>query len=140
MAQPPLNRPENGVRIRLPSGRVVTGRELAGPARDSSTHSLHIAMVLGAGLLLAGAAVNGVGIRNPSPKTEEDVKEVEAALEADHLGEEPEHEEVGVGVAVGSAHHEEFHARGDPHHHHLCTFPPTAGSGVASSDEAVEAT
>jgi hypothetical protein len=34
-------------------------------ARDASTHSFHVAMVLAAGLLLCGAAVSGVGIRDP---------------------------------------------------------------------------
>jgi EmrB/QacA subfamily drug resistance transporter len=34
-------------------------------AREASTDAFHIAMLISAGLLLAGAAVNAVGIRNP---------------------------------------------------------------------------
>jgi hypothetical protein len=34
-------------------------------ARESSTDAFHLAMGLSAGLLLAGAAVNAVGIRDP---------------------------------------------------------------------------
>jgi EmrB/QacA subfamily drug resistance transporter len=51
----PLNAPSAGVppRVRL-------------AARDASAHSFHVAMALSAGLLLAGAAINAVGIRNPS--------------------------------------------------------------------------
>jgi hypothetical protein len=37
---------------------------LVGIVRDASTSSLHIAMILGAALLLIGALVNAVGIRN----------------------------------------------------------------------------
>jgi ABC-type Fe3+-siderophore transport system permease subunit len=36
--------------------------------RDASTSSVHLAMLVGAALLVAGAIVNAVGIRNPSPK------------------------------------------------------------------------
>ena len=36
-------------------------------ARDASTTSFHLAMLVAATLLFAGAAVNGIGIRNPSP-------------------------------------------------------------------------
>jgi hypothetical protein len=34
-------------------------------ARDASTSSVHLAMLVGAALLLLGALVNAVGIRNP---------------------------------------------------------------------------
>jgi len=37
---------------------------LVGVVRDASTSSFHLAMLMGAGLLLAGAIVNAVGIRN----------------------------------------------------------------------------
>jgi EmrB/QacA subfamily drug resistance transporter len=37
---------------------------LVGIVRDASTSSLHLAMLVGAGLLLLGALVNGLGIRN----------------------------------------------------------------------------
>ena len=36
----------------------------AAAARDQSTDSFHLAVLVGAGLLLAGAAVNAVGIQN----------------------------------------------------------------------------
>ena len=43
--------------------------------RDASTSSFHIAMLIGAGLLLAGAIVNAVGIRNQTaPQPAEAVK------------------------------------------------------------------
>jgi MFS family permease len=63
----PLNRPDSNMRFKLPSGRVVTGRELTRPAKEASTHSFHIAMVIGAMLLFAGAIINAVGIRNQPP-------------------------------------------------------------------------
>jgi EmrB/QacA subfamily drug resistance transporter len=53
-AVPPLNQPDQSVAPRI--------REAA---REASTHSFHIAMAIAAGLLFAGAMVNGVGIRNP---------------------------------------------------------------------------
>jgi EmrB/QacA subfamily drug resistance transporter len=37
---------------------------LVAPVREASTSSFHLAMIIGAGLLLAGAIVNAVGIRN----------------------------------------------------------------------------
>ena len=38
---------------------------LAPLVRNASTDAFHLAMLVGAGLLLAGAIVNAVGIRNP---------------------------------------------------------------------------
>ena len=49
---------------------------LADAAREASTDAFHLAMIVSAGLLLAGAAINGVGIRNPS------AREMEAAPDA----------------------------------------------------------
>ena len=46
-------------------------------AREASTSSFHIAMLIGAGLLLAGAIVNAVGIRNQQAKAR--AQEVETA-------------------------------------------------------------
>ncbi|HSS61058.1 MAG TPA: MFS transporter [Candidatus Limnocylindrales bacterium] len=44
--------------------------------RDASTSSFHLAMIIGAALLVAGAIVNAVGIRNPaSTKADEAAKE-----------------------------------------------------------------
>jgi hypothetical protein len=50
----PLNQPDPG----LPP-------EVRRAARQASTHSFHLGMLISAGLLFAGAAVNAVGIRNP---------------------------------------------------------------------------
>lgn len=133
----PLNTPENGVRFHLRGDGTIRGSELVRPAGEASTHSFHLAMVIGAGLLFAGAIVNGVGIRNPTParrKEEEEPPEGEPA--AAHAPEEPEHAEEGEGVFVGSERHDEYHERGDPHHHHMCsTAPPQAGSAVGTVDE-----
>ena len=41
--------------------------DLATAAREASTDAFHLAMLVSAGLCLAGAAVNAVGIRNPPP-------------------------------------------------------------------------
>ncbi len=51
---PPLNRPDPSV-----------APAVAAAARESSTDSFHLAMAIAAGLLLAGAAVNAIGIRDP---------------------------------------------------------------------------
>jgi hypothetical protein len=45
-----------------PAGESAAVRRAA---REASTDAFHIAMLISAGLLLAGAAVNAVGIRNP---------------------------------------------------------------------------
>jgi EmrB/QacA subfamily drug resistance transporter len=45
---------------------------LVAVVRDASTSSFHIAMIIGAGLLLAGAVVNAVGIRNNAARPQED--------------------------------------------------------------------
>jgi hypothetical protein len=50
----PFNRPDPG-----------TSAAMVRVARDASTHSFHVAMVLSAALLFAGAAVSAVGIRDP---------------------------------------------------------------------------
>ena len=50
--------------------------EIAAAAREASTDAFRLAMIVSAGLLLAGAAINGFGIRNPS------ARELEAAAEA----------------------------------------------------------
>jgi EmrB/QacA subfamily drug resistance transporter len=137
----PLNQPKPGVRFHLQGDGTIRGSQLAKPAGEASTHSFHLAMVIGAGLLFAGALVNGVGIRNPAPsRKEEEEREPEAAAGARAPGEAPRddayHEdEEGVGVFVGSVEHDEAHERDEAHHHHMCTGPPQAGSAVASADE-----
>jgi hypothetical protein len=40
--------------------------QLAGLVREASTASLHLAMFVGAALLIVGALVNAIGIRNPA--------------------------------------------------------------------------
>jgi hypothetical protein len=42
--------------------------EVREAARVASTDAFHLAMFVGAGLLLVGAAVNAFGIRNPAPE------------------------------------------------------------------------
>ena len=49
---------------------------LAEAARTASTDAFHLAMLVSAGLLVAGAAINATGIRNPTPD------ELEGAAEA----------------------------------------------------------
>jgi EmrB/QacA subfamily drug resistance transporter len=41
--------------------------EVRAAARQASTDSFHLAMLVAAGLMAAGAAINGFGIRNPAP-------------------------------------------------------------------------
>ena len=50
---------------------------LADAAREASTDAFHLAMIVSAALLLAGAAINAVGIRNPTP--EEQTRAAETA-------------------------------------------------------------
>jgi hypothetical protein len=40
--------------------------EVGAAAKQASTEAFHLAMLVAAGLMLAGAAVNGFGIRNPA--------------------------------------------------------------------------
>ncbi len=57
-AVPPLNSPVDG-----------TPAEIVDAARVASTDALHLALVLGAGLLVGGAVVNGIGLRHPDAST-----------------------------------------------------------------------
>lgn len=66
----PMNPPSTDVSPNVASG-----------AHDSSTDSFHLAMAIAAGLLLAGAVVSGVGIRDPEPaRAEEETPSPEQAL------------------------------------------------------------
>jgi EmrB/QacA subfamily drug resistance transporter len=70
----PLNPPEEGVQP-----AVVRA------AQEASTDAFHLAMLVAAALMLAGAAVNAVGIRNPERKPPEEeaappVEELEEAI------------------------------------------------------------
>jgi hypothetical protein len=53
---------------------------LVGVVRDASTSSFHIAMALGAGLLVVGAIVNAIGIQNAAARkpAEAEAKPAEA--------------------------------------------------------------
>ncbi len=51
--------------LNQPSGDVSA--QVRAAAKDASTQAFHLAMFVAAGLLLAGAAVNAFGIRNPAP-------------------------------------------------------------------------
>lgn len=55
--------------------------DLAVAAREASTDSFHLAMLVSAGLCLAGAAVNAIGIRNP-PREVIEAQEAEVAAAA----------------------------------------------------------
>jgi EmrB/QacA subfamily drug resistance transporter len=50
----------------LTSPPEETDPDLAAAAREASTDAFHLAMIVAAALCLAGAAVNGIGIRNPT--------------------------------------------------------------------------
>jgi hypothetical protein len=60
----PLNQPLSGASL----GGISDGR-LQDAARQASTDAYHLAMLVSAGLLFVGAAVNGLGIRNPRAAT-----------------------------------------------------------------------
>jgi EmrB/QacA subfamily drug resistance transporter len=45
--------------------------QLAGVVREASTGSFHLAMLIGAGLLFAGAVVNALGIQNRAPRPQD---------------------------------------------------------------------
>jgi hypothetical protein len=51
--------------LNQPTGEVPAEVRVA--AKDASTDAFHLAMLVAAGLLVAGAAVNALGIRNPAP-------------------------------------------------------------------------
>ena len=51
-----------------------TDPELAAAAREASTDAFHLAMLVAAGLLLAGAAINGVGISNRAARTADEAQ------------------------------------------------------------------
>ena len=67
-------------------------------AREASTDAFHLAMLLSAGLLFAGAVVNGVGIRNPQPGEPEAQRQAEAAE-----ARPPERAEPGATLGTGPA-------------------------------------
>ncbi|MGH2678784.1 MAG: hypothetical protein ACRDHB_10555, partial [Actinomycetota bacterium] len=66
----PLNPPEEGA-----DPAVVRA------AREASTDSFHLAVVVAAGLMLVGAAVHGFGIRNPTRPTQPEPAKPEPAAE-----------------------------------------------------------
>jgi hypothetical protein len=75
-----VDNPEVRERIQpLTSTPDDTDPAVADAARQASTDAFHLAMLVSAGLLIAGAAVNAVGIRNPSREPVETVEMVETA-------------------------------------------------------------
>ena len=54
----------NTFRIQVSPLNTPADPQLVDIVRDASTSSFHLAMLVGAGLLLAGALVNALGIRN----------------------------------------------------------------------------
>ena len=65
---------EIGPLNRLPADAdpAINTPQVRRAVREASTDSYHLAMLIAAGLLFLGAAVNGVGIRNPRPKPVEE--------------------------------------------------------------------
>jgi hypothetical protein len=55
-------------RIRVSPLNTPADPNLVAVVRDASTSSFHLAMLIGAGLLLLGALVNAVGIQNQAAK------------------------------------------------------------------------
>ena len=60
----PLNPPEEGVRS-----------EIGSAAKEASTNAFQVAALVSAALMLLGAAINGIGIKNPSREELESVTE-----------------------------------------------------------------
>lgn len=78
----PLNPPEEGA-----------DPLVARAAREASTDSFHLAVLVAAGLMLAGAAINALGIRNPKRPAEgepEPAPEEPAVVAADRVDKIPE--------------------------------------------------
>ena len=67
-SSPPIRQrlsPLNAPRANIQDGReIAVSEEVVRAVREQSTDAFHLAMLVGAALLLAGAAVNAVGIRN----------------------------------------------------------------------------
>ena len=59
-----------------------TDPSLFAVVREASTSSFHLAMILGAGLLLVGAIVNAVGIRNQAQQPQPEAQEAASAAPA----------------------------------------------------------
>jgi EmrB/QacA subfamily drug resistance transporter len=78
----PLNRPSESVPA-----------EVRTAAREASTDAFRLAMLVSVGLLLAGAAINATGIRNPGAE----------GRHAGPGGEQPPHEGAGAGGPVQTA-------------------------------------
>jgi EmrB/QacA subfamily drug resistance transporter len=68
----PLN-PPDFAKLKLPQ---PVEAKVADADKEASTGALHVAVLVGSGLLFLGAAINGFGIRNPKPE------QLEAAAEA----------------------------------------------------------
>ena len=131
----PLNRPDPADRFRLRGDGTVTGAKLDTPAKESSTQAFHLAMVIGAGLLAAGALVNAVGIKNPprAPGEPEPSRAgpVEAERDAERRTEEaPVPSGASAGPAAGpSGHSADL----------VTTGPPQAGTCVGCFEDPAHA-
>jgi EmrB/QacA subfamily drug resistance transporter len=55
-------------------------------AQQASTHTFHLAMLAAAGLLLAGAAINAIGIHNPTPTSRHHRPATKQPPQADRTG------------------------------------------------------
>jgi EmrB/QacA subfamily drug resistance transporter len=94
----PLNRPAEGT----PASQVLA-------AREASADSFHLAMGVAAALLLAGAAVNGLGIRNEAA-----VAAPSAAVPADQFADHLHADDVPVEIVKT---HHVLHLHHIPHGH-----------------------
>ncbi|HKC18069.1 MAG TPA: MFS transporter [Candidatus Dormibacteraeota bacterium] len=65
---PGLDVTSEAFRGRVSPLNTPTDAHLVAIVRDASTSSFHLAMMVGAALLIAGAIVNAVGIRNPAAR------------------------------------------------------------------------
>jgi EmrB/QacA subfamily drug resistance transporter len=95
---------EIGPLNRLPADAdpAINTPQVRRAVREASTDSYHLAMLIAAGLLFLGAAVNGVGIRNPRPeRMAEEIPGVEAEPELAEVAPEDGVAEAGDMVAVG---------------------------------------
>jgi EmrB/QacA subfamily drug resistance transporter len=68
-------------RARVSPLNTPPDQSLLGVVRDASTGSFHLAMLVGAALLVAGAIVNAVGIRNSQAKRQTETETTKMATE-----------------------------------------------------------
>lgn len=76
---PALDVTSEAFRSRVSPLNTPADRGLVDAVRDASTSSFHLAMLIGAVLLLAGGIVNAIGMRNPAMKPAAETASEEAA-------------------------------------------------------------